>query len=138
MKHSNRARGRRIGAAVTLTTITVLGSLAPTPGAFASSTGASTSVKAAGATSDILCDYIVSRGNTIPLCFTGTYLDGGRPYRWPVTRLGAGFPNRVWFHQNEDGSGWSKCYSGGGHVYSIDSAFQHPGNIFVSDNTAPC
>ena len=46
--------------------------------------------------------------------------------------------NRVWFHQNEDGSGWSKCYSGGGHVYSIASAFQHPGNIFVSDNTAPC
>jgi hypothetical protein len=86
----------------------------------------------------IVCDTIVSRGNTIALCSTGTYYDGGNPYRWPVTQLNTSLAaNRVWFHQNHDGTGWAKCYSGG-RSYNIAAAYQDPGNIFISTNTAPC
>lgn len=70
----------------------------------------------------------------------GTFFDGGNPYIWPVTELDTDLgqaSNRVWFHQNEDGSGWSQCYSGRS-FYLIAPDRQDPGNIFTSDNTAPC
>ena len=86
----------------------------------------------------ILCDTIVSRGTTIALCSTGTYYDGGHPYRWPITHLNTTLTaNRVWFHQNPNGSGWATCFSGGGS-YNITGREQHPGNILISLNTAHC
>jgi hypothetical protein len=86
---------------------------------------------------NIVCDYIDTRGTDIGLCSTGTYYDGGNPYRWPVTYVWNYASNRVWFHQNQDGSGWSKCFTGG-YIGSVPAAYQHPGNIFISTNTAPC
>jgi hypothetical protein len=144
---------RRIRAATALAmcaTATVAGLLVATP---AQAQSAAPIVPAAGNTAvsmhaadsgkmaDVAaprCDFIISRGTAIQMCNLGTYLDGGRPYRWPVTHLDASvFSNRVWFHQNEDGSGWSKCYSGGS-IENIPVAFQDPGNILLSANTAPC
>jgi hypothetical protein len=84
------------------------------------------------------CDIIDSRGQNISLCHVGTFFDGGNPYRWPVTTVDARqAANRVWFHQNPDGSGWSVCFTGG-HFSEVAPIWQDPGNIFISDNTAPC
>jgi len=84
------------------------------------------------------CDVVFWRNVSSTLCFQGTYLDGGRPYRWPVTELDLrAFSNRVWLHQNENGSGWADCFTGGGD-YLVFGRDQTPGNIFVSANTAPC
>lgn len=96
----------------------------------------STTPHAAAAASS--CDVVYWRSTSSQLCFVGTYLDGGRPYRWPVTRLDLrAFANRVWLHQNEDGTGWSKCLTGG-FIYDLSGEFQDPGNIQVSANIAPC
>ena len=84
------------------------------------------------------CDVVFWRNVSSTLCFQGTYLDGGRPYRWPVIELDLrAFSNRVWLHQNENGSGWADCFTGG-FDYAVFGRDQTPGNIFVSANTAPC
>jgi len=98
---------------------------------------AASSTVTSNATPAIVCDYIDSRGVAIPLCSTGNFYDGGAPYRWPVTYVWNYAAERVWFHQYEDGSGWAKCFSGG-YIGSVPAAYQDPGNIFISDNTAAC
>jgi len=105
----------------------------PTHGTFAEETAV-----IPGAVALSPCDVVFWRNVSSTLCFQGTYLDGGRPYRWPVIELDLrAFSNRVWLHQNENGSGWADCFTGGGD-YLVFGRDQTPGNIFVSANTAPC
>jgi len=101
-----------------------------------------TAVAKAAATTSITpalsaCDVVYWRDTSSDLCATGTYYDGGAPYRWPVTTLDLYAPNRVWLHQNEDGSGWSLCLTGG-YQWTVTGDYQDPGNILVSGNTAAC
>jgi hypothetical protein len=138
----------RPALALTATALTVgLGAFAAAP-AQAQSTAPLTPIAGHAAVSapsaltlhadaDILCDDIDSRGKDLGLCSPGTFHDGGDPYRWPVTYIWVYAANRVWFHQNEDGSGWSYCFSGG-YEGSVPAAYQDPGNIFISTNTAAC
>jgi hypothetical protein len=84
------------------------------------------------------CDVVYWRSTSSPLCYAETYFDGGDPYRWPVTQLDLrAFSNRVWLHQNADGTGWSVCLTGG-YDWDIYNSAQDPGNIQVSENTAAC
>ena len=45
--------------------------------------------------------------------------------------------DRVWLHQNSDGSGWADCFSNN-NVYALSGRDQNPRNVFVSTNAAPC
>jgi hypothetical protein len=56
----------------------------------------------------------------------------------PISQVLPVTDNRIWFHQNSDGSGWSYCISGADVVTDVPSADQSPGNVQVSDNTSPC
>lgn len=46
---------------------------------------------------------------------------------------------RVWLHQNRDwqDGGWAYCLTGG-QEDSIPAAYQHPLNIYISDNGSFC
>jgi hypothetical protein len=45
--------------------------------------------------------------------------------------------DRVWLHQNADGSGWADCFSND-NVYDLTGRDMNPRNVFVSTNSAPC
>ena len=73
-----------------------------------------------------------------PHCFfyTGTYVvTGSGPMGTFVNNTG----DRVWLHQNADGSGWAVCL-GHGMVYITagGTVYQNPGNVQITTNTAIC
>jgi hypothetical protein len=45
------------------------------------------------------------------------------------------YHHRIWFHQYSNGGGWADCYYSDSWIGGRDV---HPGNIFISSNTAPC
>jgi hypothetical protein len=47
-------------------------------------------------------------------------------------------PNRIWFHQNANNSGWADCFRVQFASISLSGRDRNPGNIQVSANTAPC
>jgi serine/threonine protein kinase, bacterial len=55
----------------------------------------------------------------------------------PLSFVENGCANRVWLHQNANGSGWSYCVSG--HTdESIPAKYDNPAQTLVSANTAAC
>lgn len=68
------------------------------------------------------CMYGVGTDTTVTNWFTGM-----RSY----------VPNRIWFHQYPNGTGWADCYEGI-RSWTISGRDQYPGNVFVSGNTAGC
>lgn len=65
---------------------------------------------------------------------TQTNLGGEHPF---VEMSGSVF-NRVWFHQNSDGSGWADCKQAHDVSVSITGRDQDADNIQMSSNTSPC
>jgi len=45
--------------------------------------------------------------------------------------------NRVWFHQNANGTGWADCFEGR-LDYVLAGRDRNPGNIQVVSNRAAC
>jgi hypothetical protein len=82
--------------------------------------------------------YEAQVGEWVNFCGLGLYYEpsGG----WTVTQIEPHTDNRWWLHQNSNGSGWAVCFQfqSNGPYFDIPSEYQHPGNILVSDNTAPC
>jgi hypothetical protein len=74
--------------------------------------------------------------NATWFCTLGFYYAGNQ-YGWPVTRIDNDSSHRIWLHQFADGSGWSLCLTGNA-IHFLGGAYQDPGNILVSANTAPC
>lgn len=56
----------------------------------------------------------------------------------PFTALSSRVHNRIWFHQNANGSGWADCRSVFQQDVRLSGRDQNPGNIQVSANTATC
>lgn len=58
----------------------------------------------------------------------------------PFTSMTIHVHNRVWFHQNPDGSGWADCFSTSNppRSFTLSGRDRTPGNIQISSNTAPC
>jgi hypothetical protein len=46
--------------------------------------------------------------------------------------------DRVWMHQNGNGSGWADCFTSGNVYYVAGTRDQNPGNVQVSTNTSAC
>jgi hypothetical protein len=46
--------------------------------------------------------------------------------------------NRIWLHQNADGSGWADCFSGGSPYYVGGTRDANPGNLEETSNSAYC
>jgi hypothetical protein len=93
---------------------------------------------------------LVLNADTVQICFenpstfiTGTAGADTAAYLWPVTygteEFGSYPGARVWFHQNEDGSGWADCYGGGTTAaFTVTGRDQRPGNVQLTDNATPC
>lgn len=58
----------------------------------------------------------------------------------PFTSMTIHVHNRVWFHQNPDGSGWADCFSTSNppRSFTLSGRDRTPGNLQISSNTAPC
>jgi hypothetical protein len=48
------------------------------------------------------------------------------------------YPQRIWFHQNANGTGWADCFYDQDVSFSPSSRDYHPGNVQISTNTNPC
>jgi len=47
--------------------------------------------------------------------------------------------NRIWFHGNPDGTGWSKCYDlSQGSYLNVAPPQKYPHDLLISDSTAAC
>ena len=75
-------------------------------------------------------------------CITGigTLTRGEIIISEPFTSMTIHVRNRVWFHQNPDGSGWADCFSTSSppRSFTLSGRDRTPGNIQISSNTAPC
>ncbi len=56
----------------------------------------------------------------------------------PFTLLEKTTHNRVWLHQNANGSGWADCFWADNVDHPLKGRDQNPGNVQVSSNTASC
>jgi hypothetical protein len=79
---------------------------------------------------------IWENGGAVTFCGTGFYYQpsGG----WTVTSIVQYNSDRWWFHQYSNNTGWAYCIQGRTSGAGIPTAYQHPGNIQVSTNTAAC
>jgi hypothetical protein len=114
-----------LSAAAVLSVTTLTGSAA-------SASQVSGGARACGAT-----NYWVrlQDGFNLYLCSVTTKdLSGGTIY----SKLYSHVNNRIWLHQNPDGSGWAQCFQGNGTTWGLSGVSTNPGNIQVSSNTAPC
>jgi hypothetical protein len=60
------------------------------------------------------------------------------PGEHPFVEMSSSVRNRVWFHQNSDGTGWADCKQAHDASIPINGRDQDPGNIQMSSNTSPC
>lgn len=78
-------------------------------------------------------------------CDYGSNFNGGNG-PWNVIAADNDCVTRVWLHQDDWngsnwGSGWTYCISPGAGINSplnVPSQFQHPLNIYISQNSDPC
>jgi hypothetical protein len=56
----------------------------------------------------------------------------------PFYELDINVKNRVWFHQNSNGSGWADCFSGQYTSRPLTGRDKNPGNVQVTSNTSAC
>lgn len=142
-------RLRRSHAAVACTATLVLGGV-PTAAASAVTTPAAstrfatqvTTVSAAYMSPAIDCGYdfveFVHNKSVIGVCsLDGVTLHAGSDYPVPLSAIINHSQDRLWLHQNADGTGWSHCVSGQTSV-TLPEVYENPGNIFISANTAAC
>ena len=48
-------------------------------------------------------------------------------------------PNKIWFHQFPDGTGWAKCYDlSQGNYLNVAPPYKNPLDLLISLNTAAC
>lgn len=94
---------------------------------------------ASGCSVSVVVESLVNLGSGNPsmvyYCGTGVHESGGID---PVSQVLPITANRIWFHQNPDGSGWARCFEGKDELFSVPSAYRNPGNIQVVSNTASC
>jgi hypothetical protein len=77
------------------------------------------------------------KGTQFDLTFCGPHTvttAGSGPY----TLIEDNAPNRIWFHQNANNSGWADCFRVQFASIPLSGRDRNPGNIQVSANTAPC
>ena len=67
-------------------------------------------------------------------CSVGTKVVAGTG---PFVEMSSIVFNRIWLHQNPNGSGWADCFEGR-LSWPLHGRDQNPGNVQVSANTNPC
>jgi len=67
-------------------------------------------------------------------CAVGVYDVAGTG---PFTEMSSVVLNRIWLHQNPDGSGWADCFRGR-LSWPLRGRDQNPGNLQISSNTKAC
>lgn len=121
------SKTRRAAALATCAVAAITGPLAAAPA----------QAKSAAPTALSVCAQIVSDGFAVPLCYADAYYYR-QSYEWPVTELRAAhLAAQIRFYEHTDGSGWTKCYTGGSS-YTIATRYQDPAKIVVTDNKASC
>lgn len=132
-------------------TLAAVGTLAATSPAWATTTVVSATAQAVSpaATCNPKLDYDAEYMPYAPFywgnfCGVGSYTintEGTSDIVISTIRMPTTPYHRVWFHQNDDGSGLSMCfYSKDTDINVLDSPawVQTPGNILISANTSPC
>jgi hypothetical protein len=79
--------------------------------------------------------HLQGPGRNLYICAVTTVNTTGRG---PFNLIEKTTHNRVWLHQNANGSGWADCFWADNADVPLTGRDQNPGNVQVSSNTASC
>lgn len=127
-----RSRMRRVVVGTAAVAAVGLGTVVVAPAAAAAPSAAPQACSSSGGN---FLAYIQGTQYDLTFCGPHTVTTAGTG---PYVLIEDNAPNRIWFHQNANNSGWADCFRVQFASISLSGRDRNPGNIQVSANTAPC